>query len=73
MSISIIAALVVALLVGAIILFETKAMWHMDSPNAMAWNATLNASATGFSVYPMIVLVIIAALILGIVSTFKAY
>jgi hypothetical protein len=44
-------------------------MWDMDSPNAQAWNATLNASATGFNVIPIFILVIVAVLLLGIVAT----
>lgn len=62
-------ALVVALLIGAIVLFETQAMWSMTSPNAQAWNATLNTTATGFSVYPIFIIIIVSAVILGLVST----
>jgi hypothetical protein len=59
----------VALLGGTIVLFETQVMWDMDSPNAQAWNATLNASATGFNVIPIFILVIVAALLLGTIAT----
>ena len=61
---ALVCALVIALLGGALVLYGTEAMWHMDSPNARAWNATLNATATwGISVIPLIVLVIGAAFI----------
>jgi len=45
----------------------------MDSPNACAMNATLNASATGFSVIPIFVVVMVACVLIGIVSSFRAY
>jgi len=54
--------LVVALLTGSLVLYQTKAMWKMDSPNAHAWNATLNATATfGVNVIPLIIIVIVVA------------
>ena len=63
-------ALVVALLGGAIFLFQTQAMWSMDSPNARAWNATLNASATfGINIIPVFIIIIGVAIAVGVVST----
>jgi len=62
--------LVVALLGGTIVLFQTEAMWDMDSPNAQSWNATLNGSATsGISIIPVFIVIIGSFIILGIVST----
>jgi len=67
-------ALIVALIAGALVLFESEVMWDMDSPNAQAWNATLNTSATfGINIIPMLILVVIGSIILGIVSTFRGY
>ena len=63
-TLALVSALIVALLSGALILFESKAMWGMNSPNARAWNATLNCSATyGFSIIPIIILIIGVAFI----------
>jgi len=61
------------LLGGTIILFQTEAMWDMDSPNACAWNATLNASATGFSVIPIFLAVIVLCVAIGSLGTAKGF
>ena len=67
-------ALVVAFLGGTIFLFQTQAMWDMDSPNARTMNATLNASLTGgVSLIPIFVAVIILCVVAGIMATTKAY
>jgi len=66
--------LVVALLGGTLLLYQTEAMWNMDSPNAQAWNATLNATATfGFNVIPLIFLVIVGFVIVAIVGGCKGF
>ena len=66
-------ALIVSLLGGSIILFQTEALWSMDSPNAISWNATLNTSATGFQVIPIFIVVIILAIGIGILATVRGY
>ena len=67
-------ALIVALLGGTIVLFQTEAMWHMESPNAQSWNATLNGSCTfGISPIPIIILIISAIVILGLASTARGF
>ena len=67
-------ALVVALLGGALVLYQTEAMWDMDSPNARAWNATLNATATfGVNVIPLIIIVVIVAAIASLMCTTRGY
>lgn len=43
------------------------------SSNAVTWNATLNGSATSFSVIPIFVILIAGFLILGIMATYKGY
>ena len=59
---ALVCALVIALLTGALVLYQSKAMWHMNSPNARAWNATLNTTATfGVNIIPIIIIVIIVA------------
>lgn len=73
MALAIGCALVVALLGGTIILFQTEAMWDMTSPNAAAWNATLNCSATGFSVMPIFLIIIVIAAIGGIMATYRGF
>jgi len=65
--------LVVALLTGALVLYETKALWHMDSPNAIAWNATLNGTATGFDIIPIFIIVIVIFLILGFNASARGF
>jgi len=66
--------LVVALLGGTLFLYQTEAMWDMDSPNAQAWNATLNATATfGFNIIPIVVLVIVAFMILAVVGGCRGF
>jgi hypothetical protein len=66
--------LVVALLGGALFLYQTEAMWDMTSPNAMAFNATLNSTATfGINVIPIIVLAIMAFVILAVVSGCRGF
>jgi hypothetical protein len=65
---------VVALLGGTIILFQTEAMWHMDSPNAQAWNATYNTTATfGFNIMPIIIIIIIVVAIASFWCTKMGY
>ena len=67
-------ALVVALLGGAIVLFQSEAMWDMTSPNAQAWNATLNCSATaGFNIIPIFIMVIVGAIVLGFMATARGF
>jgi len=57
-----------------IVLFQTEALWGMDSPNAQSWNATLNASATfGFNIIPLLIIVIVLFIILGTMATFRGY
>lgn len=57
-------SLVISLLTGTLILYGTQEMWHMDSPNAHAWNATFNTTATfGINIIPLIILIIGAAII----------
>jgi len=61
---------------GALVLFQTKALWDMDSPNACAWNATMNGTATVFStdgIFMIFIVIIVAAIIAGITSTFRGY
>ena len=67
-------ALVVALLGGTIVLFQTEAMWDMTSPNAQSWNATLNATATfGFNVIPIFIIIIAFCVIVGIMATSRGF
>ena len=67
-------ALVVAFLGGTLFLFQTQAMWSMDSPNACTMNATLNASLTGgVSVIPIFLVVIVGCVIAGLMATSRAY
>ena len=67
-------ALVVALLGGAIVLFQSKAMWDMDSPNAQSWNATLNTTATfGINIIPILIMVIVLAIGVGWVATMRGF
>lgn len=67
-------ALVVALLGGAIVLFQTEAMWDMDSPNAQSWNATLNCSATmGVNIIPIFIVIIVGAIAIGFLATSKGF
>jgi len=65
--------LVVALLGGTIFLFQTEALWSMTSDNAVSWNATLNGSATGFSMIPVFIVVIVGAIFLGILATYRGF
>ncbi|MFX0132534.1 MAG: hypothetical protein ACFFDN_02690 [Candidatus Hodarchaeota archaeon] len=42
-----------------IFLFQTKALWYMESPNAQSWNATLNTSSTfGIDIIPLLIIII---------------
>lgn len=67
-------ALILALLSGVIVLFETQAMWSMDSPNARAWNATLNASATfGINIIPLFIVIIILVVAVGLMATARGF
>ena len=63
-------ALVIALLSGTLVMYTSQEMWHMDSPSARAWNATLNTTATfGINIIPLIILIIGAAFLgLGMFS-----
>ena len=71
---AIVSLLVVALLGGALVLFETKAMWKMDSPNARTWNATLNASATfGISIIPLLLVAIVGFMVIGVMSSYRGF
>jgi len=64
----------VALLGGVLVLFESKAMWDMTSPNAMAWNATLNTTATfGFNIIPILIIVILLAIGVGFLGTARGF
>jgi len=72
-AISIACMLVVALLFGVIVLYKTTALWHMDSPNAVLWNATLNGTATGFDIIPIFIVVIIVFLILGFEAVARGF
>jgi len=66
--------LIVALLGGALVLFQTQAMWDMDSPNAQSWNATLNTTATfGVNIIPMIIIIIVVAFVLGVMCTVRGF
>jgi len=57
-----------------ILLFQTEALWEMNSSNAQAWNATLNCTSTfGFNIIPVLMLVIVGFVILGVVSTFRGF
>ena len=63
-ALALVSAMVIALLGGALALYQSKAMWTMDSPNARAWNATLNCTATfGFNIIPILIIIIGVALI----------
>ena len=67
-------ALVVALLGGTIVLFQTEVMWDMDSPNAQSWNATLNTTATfGINIIPMLIIIIVAFVCIGIAATSRGF
>jgi len=67
-------ALVVALLGGAIVLFQSKAMWDMDSPNAQSWNATLNTTATfGINIIPIFIVIIVLAIAIGFMATARGF
>jgi len=67
-------ALVAMLFAIPWIMFETHVLWDMTSPNAMAWNATLNTTASfGFNVIPIFVIIIIAALMLSFVGTLRGF
>jgi len=72
-AISIACMLVVALLFGVIVLYESTALWRMDSPNAIAWNATLNGTATGFDIIPIFIIVIVVFLILGFSAAARGF
>ena len=66
--------MIVALLGGALVLFQTQAMWDMDSPNAQSWNATLNTTATfGVNIIPMIIIIIVVAFVLGVMCTVRGF
>ena len=66
--------MVVALLGGALVLFQTEAMWDMDSPNAQSWNATLNASATfGINIIPLFIIIIVLAIGVGFMATARGF
>jgi len=66
--------LIVALLGGTLVLYQSEALWDTTSPNAMAWNATLNATSTfGINIIPLLIIIIVGAIFMGIVSTFKGY
>jgi len=63
-ALALVCALVVALLSGTLVLFQSKAMWSMDSPNARAWNATFNTTATmGLNIIPVVLLIICVAFV----------
>ena len=67
-------ALIVAFLGGTLFLFQTQAMWSMDSPNARTMNATLNASLTGgISLIPLFLVVIVGCIVAGFMATSRAY
>ena len=66
-------ALVVALLAGTIVLFQTQVLWDMSSPNAMSWNATLNGTATGFGMTPIFVVIVLMMVVLGLVATTRGF
>ena len=65
--------MVVMLLAGPILLFQSKALWGMTSSNAITWNATLNTSATGFDVIPLFLVVILVFIGLGCVATLRGF
>jgi len=62
-TISIVLGIVMMLVVGVLIMYHTKAFWGLESnSNAATMNTTLNfASST--SIYPMVVIVVIALFI----------
>ena len=62
--------LVMAFAVGLTVLRQTRDIWTMDSPNACAMNSTMN---TFTSIEPLLVVVIIAALILGFMTTQRSF
>ena len=63
----------VALLGGTIVLFHTRVLWDMTSPNAVSWNATLNGTATGFSVIPVFLVIIFGMVIVGLMATARGF
>jgi len=62
--------LVMAFAVGLTVLRQTKAIWDMDSPNAVSMNTTMN---TFTSIEPVLIIIILAALCLGFMSTRRAF
>jgi len=45
----------------------------MDSPNAVAWNATLNGTATAFNVIPLFMIIIAVFAIIGYMASVRGY
>jgi len=53
-----------------ILLFQTKALWYMESENARSWNATLNTTATwGINIIPLLITIIIIFAVIMVYST----
>ncbi|HDO19752.1 MAG TPA: hypothetical protein ENG74_03400 [Thermoplasmatales archaeon] len=61
------------LLIGVVTLYETKELWHMESPNAVTWNATLNGTLTGFNMVPLLIVVAVIAIALSLIATFRGF
>ena len=62
--------LVMAFAVGLTVLRQTRAIWEMDSPNAVSMNNTMN---TFTSIEPSLILIIIVAIAIGFMSTRRAF
>jgi len=54
--------IVISFALGLTVLRQTRAIWHMHSPNAVTFNTTLN---TVTAIEPMLVVTIIILLILA--------
>ena len=50
-------------------MFHTQEMWGMTSDNAQTWNATLNGTATGFSLIPTFIVVVVLMIAIGFIAT----
>jgi len=62
--------LVMAFAVGLTVLRQTKDIWEMDSPNAVSMNNTMN---TFTSLEPLLIIVIIAAVVAGFMTTRRSF
>jgi len=62
--------LVIAFAGGITVLRQTKAIWHMNSPNAVSFNNTLN---TFTSIEPIFIIIVIFFLIVALMTTSRAF